>query len=131
MTINPDLEVQLDIFVSGTFRTYYEKLKKNLQYLCSRLQIFRSQRTDLLNRSKKYHAYQASQIVCMYQAKGTIVHTDSRKIACYYVGLLVIYKAIGLNQFLLMSLDGAVYPPLVEKTRLKPGAIWTKAMYIL
>ena len=60
----------------------------------------------------------------IYQAKGTIVHTRSRKIACYYVGPLVIYKAIGPNQFLLMSLDGVVYPHLVEETRLKPGAIW-------
>ena len=117
MTINPDVEVQQNIVVNCTFRTYYENLKKNLQYLCSRLQRFRSQRTDLLNRSKKYHAYQASQIVYMYHAMG------SRKIACYYVGSLVIYNAIGPNQFLLMSLDSAVYPHLVEETRLKPGAI--------
>ena len=68
MTINPYLEVQPDIVVSGTFCTYYEKLKKNLQYLCSRLQRFRSQRTDLLNRNKKHHAYQAGQIVYMDQA---------------------------------------------------------------
>ena len=61
----------------------------------------------------------------MYQAKGTIVHRESRKIACYYVRPLVIYKAIGPNQFLLMSLDGVVYPHLVEETRLKPGVIWT------
>ena len=61
----------------------------------------------------------------MYQAKATIVHTGSRKIACYYVWPLAIFKAIGLNQFLLMSLDGVVYPDLVEETRLKPGAMWT------
>ena len=95
MTINPYLEVQSDIVVSGTFRTFYEKLKKNLQYLCSRSQTFRSQRTHLLNRNKKYHAYQTGQIVYMYQAKGTTVHTGSRKIACYYVGPLVIYKTMG------------------------------------
>ena len=69
MAINPDLEVQPDIVVSSTFHTYYKKLKKNLQYVCSRLQRFRSQRTDLLNRNKKYHAYQAGQIIFMYQAK--------------------------------------------------------------
>ena len=57
MTLNPDLEVQPDIVVSGTFRAYYETLEKNAQYLGSRLQRFRCQRTDLLNRSKKYHAY--------------------------------------------------------------------------
>ena len=69
MTINPDLELQPDIVVSSIFYAYYEKLKKSLQYLCSRLQRFRYQRTDLLNRNKKYHAYQAGQIVYMYQAK--------------------------------------------------------------
>ena len=41
MTINPDLEVQPYIVVSGTFRTCYEKPKKNVQYHCSRLQRFR------------------------------------------------------------------------------------------
>ena len=90
MTINTDLEVQPDIVVSGTFKTYSVKLKKNLQYLCSRLQTFRSQRSDLLNRSKKYHAYQVGQILYMYQAKGTIVHTGSRNIVSYYAGPLVI-----------------------------------------
>ena len=61
------------------------------------------------------------------------MHTGSRKTACYYVGPLVIYKAISPNQFLLMSLDGVVYPHLVKETRLKPGAIWTTKgnIYIL
>ena len=62
----------------------------------------------------------------MYQAKGSIAQTGSRKIACYFVGPLVIYKAIGPNQFLLMSLLGQIYPFLLEETRLKPGCIWTK-----
>ena len=75
--------------------------------------------------NKKYHAYQAGHIIYMYQAKGAIMHTGSRKIACYYVRPLVIYKAIGQNQFLLMSVDGVVYPHLVEETRLKPGVLWT------
>ena len=95
------------------------------QYLSSKLQRFRSQTADHLNRHKKYHAYQAGQIVYMYLAKGTIVHISSRKIACCYVGPLIIYKTIWPNQFLLMSLDGVVYPHSVEETKLKLGAIWT------
>ena len=79
----------------------------------------------MLNRNKEFHSFEIGQIVYMYQARGTIVHTGSRKIACYFVGPLVIYKAIGPNQFLLMSLDGKVYPQLVEETRLKPGKIRT------
>ena len=125
MKISHELEVKPEIVVSGTFQTYYERLKKNLKYLGERLQKFRSARTDLLNKNRKYHAFEAGQIVYMYQAKGSIVQTGSRKIACYFVGPLVIYKAIGPNQFLLMSLLGQIYPFLVEETRLKPGSIWT------
>ena len=81
-----------------------ERMKKNLKYMRDRLQKFRSQRTDLMNKNKQYHAYEVGQIVYMYQAKGS-VQTGSQKIACYFMGSLVIYKAIGPNQFLLMSLD--------------------------
>ena len=61
----------------------------------------------------------------MYQARGSMVQTGSRKVACFFVGPLVIFKAVGPNQFLLMSLDGQIYPHLIEETRLKPGTIWT------
>ena len=86
---------------------------------------FTSERTDLLNENKEYHTYEVGQIVYMYQAKGSIVQTGTREIACYFVGPLVIYKAIGPNQFLLMSLTEQIYPLLIEETRLKPGSIWT------
>ena len=32
---------------------------------------------------------------------------------------LIIFKAVGPNQFLLMSLDGLIYPHLIEQSRLK------------
>ena len=44
---------------------------------------------------------------------------------CYFVGPLVICRAVGPNQFLLMSLIGQIYPFLGEETRLKPCVIWT------
>ena len=44
----------------------------------------------------------------MYQARGSIIETGSRKIKCNWIGPLVIYKAVGPNQFLLMSLDGHI-----------------------
>ena len=34
-------------------------------------------------------------------------------------------KTVGSNQFLLMSLDGLIYPHLIEQSRLKAGTIWT------
>ena len=90
-----------------------------------RLQKFRSAWTDLWNRNKIPHAFEAGQIVYLYQAKGTIVQTGSKKIACYFMGPLVIYKAVNPNQFILMSLAGQIYPHLIEETRIKPGSIWT------
>ena len=78
-----------------------------------------------MNKNKVYHAYEVGQIMYMYQAKGSIVQIGSTNIACYFVGPLVIYKAIGPNQFLLMLLTRQIYPHLIEDMRLKLGSIWT------
>ena len=61
----------------------------------------------------------------MYQARGSMVQTGNRKVAYFFVGPLVIFKAVEPNQFLLMSLDGQIYASLIEETRLKPGTIST------
>ena len=90
-----------------------------------RLQKFRSQRLDLLNKDREYQAFEVGQIVYMFQARGSVVETGSRKIRCNYIGPQVIFKAVGPNQFLLMSLDELVYPHLIEQSRLKAGTIWT------
>ena len=125
MLISPRLEIQPEVVVSGTFKEYYERLSKNLKYLGERLEKFRSTRLDLLNKDRKPHSFQVGQLVYMFQARGAMVQSTSRKINTYYVGLLVIYKAIGPNQFLLMSLDGIIYPKLKEESRLKAGSLWT------
>ena len=61
----------------------------------------------------------------MYQARGSIVETGSRKIECNYMGPLIIFKAVGPSQFLLMSLVWLIYPHLIEQSRLKAGTMWT------
>ena len=111
--------------VSGTFKDYYERLNKNLKYLGERLKKFRSTRIDLLNKGRKPHSFQVGQLVYMYQARGTMVQSSSRKINTYCVGPLVIYKAIEPSQFLLMSLDGVIYPKLIEESHLEGGSLWT------
>ena len=125
MTISHELEIKVDTVVSGTFKDYDENLKKNLQYKGEGLQKFRSQRLDLLNKDREYQAFEVGQIVYVYQARGRVVETGSRKIKCNYVGPLVIFKAVAPNQFLLMSLDGLIYPHLFEQKRLKSGTVWT------
>ena len=79
----------------------------------------------MLNKDRKPHSFQVGQHVYMYQARGTMVQSSFRKINTYYVQPLVIYKAIGPNQFLLMSLDGIMYLQLIEESRLKAGSLWT------
>ena len=90
-----------------------------------RLQKCRSQKLDLLNKDTEYQAFEVGQIVYLYQPRGSVVETGSRKIKCNYVGPLIIFKAVGPNQYLLMSLDGLIHPHLIEQTRLKAEAIWT------
>ena len=65
MTLSQELELKVDTVVSGTFTDYYEKLKKNLKYMGERLQKFRSQRLNMLNRNRQYHAFEIGQIVYM------------------------------------------------------------------
>ena len=125
MTLPHELELKVDTVVSGTFTDYYEKLTKNLKYMGERLQKFRCKRLDMLNRNRQQHAFEIGQIVYLYHARGSMVQTGSRKVACFFVSPLVIFNAVGPNQFLLMSLDGQIYPHLIEETRLKPGTIWT------
>ena len=125
MTLSHELEIKVDTVISGSFKDYYEKLKKSLQYMGERLQKFRSQRLDLLNKDREYQAFEVGQIVYMFQARGNVVETGSRKIRCNYIGPLVRFKAVGPNQFLLMSLDGLIYLHLIEQSRLKAGTIWT------
>ena len=61
----------------------------------------------------------------MYNPSGSQLQTTNRKTQCKLVGPLAIYKCISPNQFLLMSLDGVLYPVIVEEARLKPGLIST------
>ena len=111
--------MQPEMVVSGTFKDYYERLNKNLKYLGERLEKFRSARLDLLNKDRKPHSFRVGQLVYMFQVKGTMVQSSFRKINTYYVGPFVIYKAIGPNQFLLMSLDGIIYPKLIRGIKIE------------
>ena len=126
MLISPRLEIEPEMVVSGTFKDYCERLSQKLKYLGERLEKFRSTRLDLLNKDRKPHSFQVGHLlVYMFQARGAMVQSTSRKINTYHVGPLVIYNAIGPNQFLLMSLDGIIYPKLIEESRLKAGSLWT------
>ena len=78
-----------------------------------------------MNKDRQHYGFTVGQIVYMYNPSGSQLQTSNRKIQCKFVGPLAIYKCISPNQFLLMSLDGVLYPVIVEEARLKPGLIST------
>ena len=89
------------------------------------MKYFNLTRNTVTNRDRQHQGYTVGQIVYMYNPNGSQLQIGSRKIQCHFVGPLAVYKCISPNQFLLMSLDGILYPVIVEEARLKPGLVAT------
>lgn len=123
--IVPVLEVTPPIPVTGTFKDAYEILNKRLRYFREMLIKFRDKRYEVMNRAKEFHGYTSGQIVYLFFPGQSLLTTGKKKFTCKFVGPLAIWKCFSPTQFVLMSLDGVVYPYLVEETRLKPGVIRT------
>ena len=123
--IVPILEVTPPIPVTGTFKDAYEILNKKLRYFREMLIKFRDRRYEVMNRAKEFHGYTSGQIVYLFFPGQSLLNTGKKKFTCKFVGPLAIWKCFSPTQFVLMSLDGVVYPYLVEETRLKPGVIRT------
>ena len=121
----PRLENIPHVPVTGTFAKAKQIHEQRLKYLREKLQKFRDSRLALQNKDKEFHGYTVGQTVYMYHPRGSLLQTASKKIKCEFVGPLAIYKCVSPNQFLLMSLDGYLYPFLVEETRIKPGFVPT------
>ena len=119
----PELEITPNIPVTGTFSQAKEKIVKTLKYLRAHLLRFREKRFELQNKDRQYQGYTAGQIVYLFFPGNSQLNTGLKKITCHYVGPLAIWKCFSPTQFILMSLDGVIYPFLVEETRLKPGYI--------
>jgi len=91
-----------------------------------RLHKLRDQRLKLQNQYREYNGYKKGQLVYLYHPLGATLQTGSRKICARFVGPLVIYGVLDAQQYILMSLDGNIFPNIVETTRLKPGSIQSK-----
>jgi len=121
----PHLEIESTITVSNSYEGAVTKLNGELAYMREHLQKFRNNRLILLNKHRNMTTFTEGQLVYLYQPRGALLQTGSRKIKCDFVGPLVIYKAVSPAQFILMSLDGMIYPHLIEETRIKHGYIKT------
>ena len=118
-----DWKVHPHIPVTGTFAKAKQVLEQKLKYIREKLQKFRDSRLALKSKDKKFHGYTVGEIVYMYHPRGSLLQTSSKKIKCEFVGPLAIYKCVSPSQFLLLSLDGYLYPFLIEETRIKSGFI--------
>jgi hypothetical protein len=123
--IIPELEQDIDGEVSYGFKPYLSKLQEKLAYLRQRIQNFRTKRVELANQDRRDTKFTVGQLVYLYYPAGANLRTASKKICCKFIGPLVIYKAISATSFILMSLDGKIFPYLIEHTRIKPGYIQT------
>ena len=77
------------------------------------------------HRNKEFHGYTSGQLVYLFFPGHSLLHTGNRKFTCKFVGPLAIWKGFSPTQFVLMSLDGVLYPYLIEATRLKPAVVRT------
>ena len=120
-----DLETNPDIKVSSTYKEYYEWLEKRLKYLQKVLLDFKMRWLALLNKDWEYFQYNSGDLVYLISPLTLQLRTASRKIMVKYAGPLVVYKIIGLHNYLLMTLDGKLLWGLFEHERIKPAVIQT------
>ena len=121
----PELEVASKIKVSSNFKDHYEKLQKQTKYLREKLEKHRIQRMQKANQGKGPNTFSEGQIVYIYNPSGARLQTGSKKICCKFIGPLIIYKCLSETQYVVMSIDGKLYPYVIEATRMKAGKIQT------
>ena len=124
--IVPSLEITPANPVTGCFKDLYKKLRSKLDYMRDNIQQYRNSRTQRTNKDRTPAGFQSGQFVWLWNPAGAILQTGSKKIANNWVGPLVIAKTLSPNLFQLMSLQGDLYPHVVEETRMKAGSIRTQ-----
>ena len=86
-----NIETDLDIKISGTYKDYHTLLTKRLDYLQNMLQNFIMKCLALLNNDREYVQYNSGDLVYLISPLTTKLRTSSRKVAIDYVGPLVVY----------------------------------------
>ena len=76
-----DLETDLDIKVSGTYKDYFTLLNKRLHYMQNLLQNFRMKHLALINKDREYFQYNSGDLVYLISPLTTQLRTASRKMA--------------------------------------------------
>ena len=100
-----NIESNPDIMVSRNFREYYELLNKRIKYLQNILFNFKSWRLAMINKDRENFQCRGGDLVYIISPLTSQLRIRSQKIAIKYVGPVVVYKIIDLNNYLLMTLD--------------------------
>ena len=118
-----NIETDLDIKVSGTYKDYHTLLTKRLDYLQNMLQNFKMKHLALLNKDREYFQYNSGHLVFLISPLKTQLRTSSGKVVINYVGPVVVYKIVDPHNYLLMTIDGKLLRGLFEHERLQPAMI--------
>ena len=89
-----NLETNLDIKVSRSFKEYYELLNKRIKYLQDILFNFKSKRLAMINKERGFFQYKNGDHIYIISSLTSLLSTASCKAAIKYVGPVVIYKII-------------------------------------
>ena len=119
-----DVQSNLDIKVSRSFKEYYELLNKSIKYLQDTLFNFKSRRLAMINKDRESFQYKGG-LVYIISSLTSQLCTAACKIAIKYVGPVVIYKILDPHNYLIMTLDGKILRGIFEHKRLKPTIIRT------
>jgi len=109
--------------LSATHREVFEKLRRKLEFLREKVQYVRAAKTAKENQKREEHLYQVGDLIYLFQPRGTILQTGTRKLQAHYVGPLVIDRKHAHNLYTIASIDGKLYPFVVHVSDLKPGYV--------
>ena len=79
----------------------------------------------MLNKDRDYHSFGTGQSMYVHLSGGAHLQTGRRKMACNFVGPLIIFRTISPTQLTIMTLDVVIFPHIVEDGRIKPGFVRT------
>ena len=111
--------------MAKTFKDYHDLLNKRLEYLHNLLKDFKLKRLAMINKDRDFFQYSSRDLVYIISPLTSQLCTASRKIMIKYVGLVVIYKIIDPQNYLLMTLYGKILRRLFEHERLKLAMLRT------
>ena len=114
-----DLETDLDVKVSGTYREYFLQLGKRLEYLHKPLQDFQMKRLALINKDRDDFQYNSGDLVYIISPLTNQLRMTYRKVSIKYVVPLAVYKIVDPHNYLLITLDGKLLRGLFEHERLE------------